>query len=704
MTDGRRRNSWILLGALALAGATALWLFELERSPSRSPAEPVARPSPTPRDVEPASLPLPNPDRGAGTDRAKGPDTPRAASLPADPAARAIRGEVHDSFGAPIAGAEIAVAIVEPTESHDAGSARSDAAGRFELSAQAVDDLEPARRGVAELVAVARAAGYQSQKQEIHLRALSFEPATPLKFTFTLKTGNTLTGRVVDRQGAPVRDAEVELIANSGKNDADEKPAPGSTRNVCSRDSTGSDGRFVLSFVSRGRYRLAAREPHTGTAFRDKLELAADHDQVVDDVVLRGDGVLAGTARYSSGVPAAALELWAIPDWLAKEPNALAATSLQAPDQERDEGLFYGRATTDAAGRFRFAGLRTSNYALRSPRDEIVLEPHQLTYVLGNENIALDVQTYRMLVRVKDATGRPLTGANVACAAMTQSQDGHLETGKVDHSQAAGSEAIASFEVEAEHTYALTATSPGCLAAEDLAILAPGEYEHRHDLVLQPAGAKGRLHITLEGAPNASPSTLEVAFYSALTEQRCESIGVLSPDANGWLPPLPPGRYRLQVGFGASEGELSLYFPIQAREEVEVRPSSTTETTVRARLGARVRLALDVGDASTPTPTAAISEKQRERALRERGAAVTVACGASGANRSVQFVRPAAEQPKRFVLESLLEPGEAAVIADLLEPGECTLHIEAPGFQSAEQRVHLPAGTIMDVRIALIRK
>jgi protocatechuate 3,4-dioxygenase beta subunit len=707
-----KRNSWVLLGALAIAIVTALVLLTLERSPDPPAAIPIAKTGSGARDVDSRDTSL---SRASATGTRGSPDSSGASAEDHDPNRRAIRGEVHASSGAPIAGAEIELVLAAPDESHAAGNAKSDAAGKFEASAQLVDELAPARRALADLVATAHAFGFQTQTQVIHLRTLAFDAAAPLRFVFTLAPGNTVTGRVVDRDGAPVRGADVELLVGmsgaSAKAPADK--SGGAKRNACSRDTTRSDGRFALNFVSRGSYALAAREPHKGAAYREKIDLAADEDRALGDVVLRGDGVLAGTVRYPNGAPARAVELWAIPDWISKQPDALAATALQAREQEHDDGLFYGEATTDADGRFRFTGLRPSNYAMRTPREDVVLEPHHLQYVLGTENITLEVQTYRLVVHVKDSDGRPLSGANVACAEVSQAQDGHLDTAKVDHSQAAAPDASACFAIEPDRTYALTATSPGCLAADDLAILAPGEYQHELDLVLHPAGAKGRLHMTLDGAGNTPVSTLEVAFYSALTDQRRESIGVLSPDANGWLPPIPPGRYRIDAGFGAADGELPLFFPIRSRDEVEVRPGGTSEAVVHARAGARVRLTLEVSrdpnEAAAPrSAPSSSSEKQRDRELREHGAAVTVACGASSEKRSVQFARPATDQspdqPKRLLLESLLAPGETALIVDLLEPGECTLHVEAPGFQSAEARVALRPGAIEDVRIPLIGK
>jgi len=705
--ENPKRNSWVLLGALALAIVTALALLTLERSPEPPAALPIAKPGSAARDVEPrdANLSRANASGPRDSTASSGSNADDHATGAGDPNRRAIRGEVHASSGAPIAGAEIELALAAPDESHAVGNAQSDAAGKFEASAQFVDELAPARRALADLVATAHAAGFQTQTQVIHLRTLVFDAAAPLRFVFTLAPGNSVTGRVVDRDGMPVRGADVELLVGANAKAQADKSG-GAQRNACSRDTTRSDGRFALNFVSRGSYALAAREPHKGAAYREKIDLAANEDRALGDVVLRGDGVLGGTVRYPNGTPARAVELWAVPDWISKQPDALAATAIQAREQEHDDGLFYGEATTDADGRFRFTGLRPSNYAMRTPREDVVLEPHHLQYVLGTENITLEVQTYRLVVHVKDSDGRPLSGANVACAEVSQAQDGHFDTAKVDHSQAATPDACACFAIEPDRTYALTATSPGCLAAEDLAILAPGEYQHEVELVLHPAGTKGRLHMTLDGAGNTPVSTLELAFYSALTDQRCESIGVLSPDANGWLPPIPPGRYRIDAGFGAADGELPLYVPIRSRDEVEVRPGGTREAVVHARAGARVRLTLEVSRGSSApisTPTSS-SEKQRDRDLREHGASVTVACGTNGEKRSVQFAHPAPDQPKGFLLESLLAPGGTALIVDLLEPGECTLHVEAPGFQSAETRVTLRPGAIEDVRIPLIAK
>lgn len=692
----KRRSSWILLGVLALAAATALTVLTLQ--PAAPPSSGARGPTPHPA---PGSTDR-GTERGASTDagaretgrRAADAVAPPALAPSADPTRPALGGEVRAARGGAIAGAEIAIALVEPDGARELGAARSDASGAFRAQLDALGELDATRRGVSHLAVHVRAAGYQPQSRDVSLRAPPADGSNGWRADFSLTAGNALRGRVVDRAGKPVGGADVELRVHAAD-------TARSKKSVCARDRTAADGRFALGFVSSGAYELSARESNTGTAWQEALELTADADRTLPDVVLHGDGVLAGRARYAGGAPARALDLWAIPDWLANEANALAQAALQAADLEHDDGLLYAQCRTDADGRFRFAGLKPGNYVVRSPRTAIVLEPRQARYVLGTENITVEVQTYRLLVRVKDSAGRPLAGAVVACAEMTQAEDGHLETYKVDRAAATGADATAAFEAEPDRTYALTATAPGSRSAEDLAILAPGEYEHATDLVLQPLAAHGRVHVTLDGAGRESVAALEIALYSALTEQRVEDAGLLKPDADGWLPPIAPGRYRLQVGFGARDGELSMNFPIPTRQEVDVRADQTSEYVVHARAGARIRLALDVATPAKSTNAAAASDKQRARDLRERGATASVACGASAGARPVQFVEPAPENPKRFLLESHMLPGESALIADLLEPGACTLRVEAPGFAPAEARVELHPGEVQDVRITL---
>jgi protocatechuate 3,4-dioxygenase beta subunit len=690
-----RRSSWILLGVLALAAATALTVLTLQ--PSTPPSSGARAPAPrhaagsTDREAE-RGAPT---DGGARETDRRAPDAvaPHALTPGVDPARPALRGEVRAARGGAIASAEIAITLVEPDGARELGAARSDASGVFRAQLDALSELDATRRGVSHLAVHVRAAGYQPQSRDVSLRAAAAD-SNGWRADFTLTAGNALRGRVVDRTGRPVGGADVELVVHAADTARTKK-------SVCARDRTAADGRFALGFVSSGAYELSARESNTGTAWQEALELTADADRTLPDVVLHGDGVLAGRARYAGGAPARALDLWAVPDWLANEPNALAQAALQAADLERDDGLLYAQCRTDVDGRFRFAGLKPGNYVVRSPRTAIVLEPRQARYVLGTDNLAIEVQTYRLLVRVQDSAGRPLAGAVVACAEMTQAEDGHLETYKVDRAAATGADATAAFEAEPDRTYALTASAPGSRSAEDLAILAPGEYEHATDLVLQPLSAHGRVHVTLDGAGRESAAALEIALYSALTEQRVEDAGVLRPDPDGWLPPIAPGRYRLQVGFGARDGELSMYFPIPTRQEVEVRADQVSEYVVHARAGARIRLALDVATPAKPASTAAASDKQRARDLRERGATASVACDASSGARPVQFVEPAPQNPKRFLLESHMLPGESALIADLLEPGACTLHVEAPGFEPAEAHVDLHPGEVQDLRVTL---
>ncbi len=155
------------------------------------------------------------------------------AELPVSviPFDRVVFGRVHTRDGAPIAGAKLDINLWPETE------VRSDAAGRYEMRVPAP--------GYGMTV---RAAGFAERLIDSYLP----EGVMRQEFDVELLPGTTLTGRVVDANGAPV--AAAKVMASGAMHGVD----------------SGPDGTFVVAGVRQGdRHRVTAQKPgfQVGAAF-----------------------------------------------------------------------------------------------------------------------------------------------------------------------------------------------------------------------------------------------------------------------------------------------------------------------------------------------------------------------------------------------------------------------------------------------------
>lgn len=706
MKSGRTRLITIsLLAALAAIAASA-WLLV------RAPPEPA----PALRPSDPgASTPLVT---GAGGDTRKLPPDPESTRPQGGHAGSAtassgwrIGGRVLARGGRPVGGARVGIAIERGGDVHEIAAVETDADGRYTAGVAAIEAIEALQRGSATLEAAVHAPQFQPlvQRRTLAQAMIAAGPSQLIPIDFHLEAGSRLSGRAVDGAGKPVSAATVAVWVQGVT--ATGRPA----RTKSAETLSGADGRFDLGFVSGGTYQLGLRAEGCGTHFEDALELEAGADRNLGDLVLKGEGSLAGVARYPDRGPATSLELWATSSDNAGDPNALAHAVIQAPEVERGDGLSFARTTTDATGRFEFKGLRPGFYGIRAPKPDIVIEPHQARFPAGQADIALQVESFRLIVRARDAAGRPVPGATVSCAHMTQLEDGRLEPAGVTHGAALGPDASVSFEVEPEVTLGISARVSGGPKTEDLVILAQGQYELVREIVLQPPGASGRLRLILAGeggAAGANLSNARVSLLSALTELRDDDLGVLLPDVNGLLPALPPGKYLIEAGFGDERDGPSFVFPIKTRDTVEIRDGQTSELTLTARAGARLKLNLDIRGSRPPgfdlviPPGASQAEAERLASLQlsQHGALVKITPAGGGKARAMQFLSPPDPRTQRAGIDSVLLPGTSALAEDLLEPGRYTINVEALGFQIASADVSLQVGRINDVRVTLFSK
>jgi hypothetical protein len=314
------------------------------------------------------------------------PDVPPAqVAAPASPAAgwRAV-GEVRGD--GPVKGAVEIRLERESAEERLAQGAITD--GAFALDLPALDALPAFLRNDACVFAAVVAAGHLPGRSEAV--ALAGRAPGDLRLDVRLERGASLRGRVVDDAGRAVADAEVWLSPNEAGAVAE----------------TDADGMFTLPLRAAGEYWLCARKGDLGVAAQGPLHLPlADHD--AGELLLRGPGVLAGTAVYPDGTPARELELHAAPAELRETAiSSYPDAPFDAAKEGAPEGLRWGWTVTDAQGRFALRGLRAGAYFLLEDKGRALHET-------GTE-VRVVVDLYRILVRVVDERGARVRGIGVA--------------------------------------------------------------------------------------------------------------------------------------------------------------------------------------------------------------------------------------------------------------------------------------------------
>lgn len=363
-------------------GATLLASEEIaqteELAPEREPAErePVAALAGPPETVEPA-----------GTERA----------IPGR-----VRGTVKAAEdGRLLAGAELA--LFEPDGRSLLQETRSDAAGAFLLA-----DLEPGEYELA-----CRIEGRQPARLPVFALAAGEESVQDV----ALELGFSVTVEIVERaSGAPVRDAQVELI--SGGRDTVVWLSEDRLRFHTHSGTTTADGRVVFVGAARGTHQYAVRAPQHAAALGEALiEPAAEPLRIL---VERG-GVVHGVVRHASGLPAEGARVFLNPvvyvrvhDELVFRQNGLATARDGTYRLEGvPEGVYYAVALLpDGSGSFHFDPDPARPPALaRDERDlgRIVVE--------DSAEVTLDFELPapgRVHGHVLDTTGAAVPGARVS--------------------------------------------------------------------------------------------------------------------------------------------------------------------------------------------------------------------------------------------------------------------------------------------------
>jgi len=611
--------------------------------PGRAPEEVEAG---TPLDAEAAAT------DASLVGRAETPPTTTSSvahEAPPPPGPWDLGGTVRDAEGEAIVGASVEATLSRGGSGESIGEARTDGQGGFRLDLASLGDLPPLLRAAAGLRIHAWADGFAPGPEDSFTVSLAerkdLEGVAP---ALVLEPGHVFAGRVLDVSGAPVGGVQVYVVPE------------GERGRIVAR--TRHDGSWRGRIPEPGRYGFHAEASGFGTGRLAAVDVAGDRDVRLPDLVLRGEGRIAGVIRFPDGTPAA---------------YASVDASAVLPQRFTDEhGTKASRTTADASGRFELRGLKRGRYALR-PGDWRASERDPV-YETGESAAVLVVEHRRVLAEVRDAAGRPVGGVTVSadwihadgsrdCAAATLGRDGRYE-----------------LWVAPEERLLVSADVAGSNYAE--AAIDVGERPWDRTVVLtleEAADATGRIRLRVTGDDGKPVARMVATLKTTLTGSLVRGLYEVEPDGEGLLPPAPVGTWLLELRPGLAKDAMpvELYFPLL--ERVVVRPDEVTDVELVARRGGRVRLTLRAPQEGAPSP---------------RDVVVAAARPPAGEAEPIRgWVVPNA----RGWQAGGLRFDVPCIGRTLLTPGAYRLSVEARGFGRLEQDVEIGAGEIVDVTMDL---
>lgn len=593
----KSRHWLVALVACGVVLALALWLGRDDpRDAPRQPGLPQELVVLERREVDSSGT------EGAPRSSTRKPRRERSARAGAMDVER-IGGSVRDRRGDPLEGALVLLRARRGPLSADLGSTVTQRSGEFTFDLSAWSNEFALRRTLrrtlerdetpspSELDALA---AYGTVSIEIAATLEGLAPATiestlaelrerPDGLRLQLDDGVELTGYV--SRNSPnanwrVAGARVALLDSAGA--------------VAASSSADASGRFVLR-APPDRYDLFVRHEVHGTALLGNVDLRTDGPRPPVAIELRKAGKIAGSVLHADGSPVANLVLEAThSSLLARDSRELSIG--EQFELEGPVGLAQALAVTDSDGRFSFDSLCEGRFELRAPgTGDGVLRGPRAVYT-DSPDVAYTYRGQRLRVEVSDLEGPNPLDAQLECWRIE-----HRFQPKPEHELAPHGDGRGTFhlEVAAGERLYLRAFAGGSLFAWTILDVDAGEGERLVQLRVGDSSATPS-----DGAPglnyvlgtrvalevlDETDAPLDGWRATAISEQGDipTGWGGFKPGADGSLPPLPPGRFRLGL-LPARRDSFHCFTTVGSDFEAEVgRPQAVT---LRVPLGGRLRL------------------------------------------------------------------------------------------------------------------
>ena len=204
-----------------------------------------------------------------------------------------VVGVVLDRAGAPVRGIQVQAGVVEGGLADAEGllglimkngvnQARTDDQGRFKLSAMSAATYR--------ITATGRGRGAEATKYgDAFVEDVRVDGRSPIdNLTIVLPTAGSLTGLVVDGSGNPVVGAEIHYVGEKRGARASEQALNDLFGIPVQPTKTGSDGRFQISRVTPGKYRVRADAQGLAPGTLDDVVVAEAQATEIKLTVIKG--------------------------------------------------------------------------------------------------------------------------------------------------------------------------------------------------------------------------------------------------------------------------------------------------------------------------------------------------------------------------------------------------------------------------------
>ena len=532
-----------LLVALALASGVLLASLALliGRDPGRAE---VAAAAPSSRSGGRPPLEI---DAGTGADPAS--STGKRSGI----TSRRVlcRGRVLGDFGLAAPSVPIELGVDTPDGGAVLAHAASDPRGQFLCEVPVPEDVADAPDAF--VFARVERAGYARRIVRRPISKLDREVVIHL----SLSVLHALPGNVVDRDGAPVKHALVELRTPD---------LPG----VDASAWTEEDGTFEMLWSRPGTYRLSAKAQGKGSATMAPIVLDADVEPEPLKVVLERSDVLAGRVEDTEGHPIGKEELWAFPASLAGSSAERLFEWRMSEASGVSDGERSGSTTSAEDGSFHFQALAPGAYfvAPRTELDETTVAAR--VWRTGDLDVRVVLERWRLEIR-----GPEGIGGRLFCAGIFGGRAGRalpvLEPGSTAGSQV--------FQVEGGRSYLCGWVEPRHEVAETV-VLVPWDRPRTIVEIPETASADpGNLSITLATLDRDDARRKRIVRVSSAAsgfelwrwDQTGESLGA----------GIPPGAYVLRVELEPTrsfrDGTPGFETLLVDERRIEIRAGETTK-------------------------------------------------------------------------------------------------------------------------------
>lgn len=281
---------------------------------------------------------------------------------------RHAEGTVRDDAGNPIAGAR--VAIWRKRDYGQNWKVFTDEEGHYRVGPLPLSDYS---------FDVTASRHRHLENQE---RAITREP---VPMDFTLSRAFSLSGTLVDEDGAPVAEASLELVSTEGE----------SLQGTQSNTVTGEDGSFVLDAPEAGTWMLSTEDERF---LPEKKQVQVPSENL--RWVLRRGARIDGSVTDGDGTPMREVSI-----------------TVWKPGEER-EWTYSRSGMTDEQGRFSVSGMEAGSYRVEASLTEEGVERAASQPVTlrdsGRAEVALRFETgWSLSGLVVDEAGQPVAEANI---------------------------------------------------------------------------------------------------------------------------------------------------------------------------------------------------------------------------------------------------------------------------------------------------